>query len=600
MLDTTEALTRLRTRGTVVYAHGVVAYRKLFRRGWGRKIAVVARRVEDIIDLNHTGLVVATIFFAWSVTPSLVPRDWLFQGLISGINAAIGYGVGCVLQWLFRKWIRPRIKLGSPPEWARYLVKVIVVVGCILVAGRMLVLSADWQREITTLMGMEGTTRAAYLRTGGLSFAVGALAVAVFRTLRSAVRFLARLLSRWVKVPPTFAPAAGALLLTVLIVTLFNGVATRAFFAVANSAFSVRNDKMTEYAVQPTKPERSGSPASLAAWETLGSEGRWFVSHGPDPMLISAVTKKPAREPIRVYVGLQSATGDTTEEDLAVAELERTGAFDRKVLVLATTTGTGWVNGEAAAALEYMWGGDTAIVASQYSYLPSVLSFLADRQKVAINGRKMFDAVYAHWVRRPPEHRPKLLVYGESLGSQGSESAFDGLADLRSKVDGALWVGPPNSNRLWQQFVQRRDPGTREVDPIYADGLVVRFAATAADLGKPSADWRKPRIAYLQHPSDPIVWWSSDLIFSQPDWLSEPRGADVSPQMRWWPFVTFWQVVADLTNAQGVSDGHGHRYGSLVLDGWASIAAPPDWDQDLAERIRTQIELAEAYERAVK
>ncbi|MFE3052738.1 alpha/beta hydrolase [Nocardia sp. NPDC059239] len=584
MLDSADALNRLRTRGAMVYRRGTV----------------VARKVEDVIDLNHTGLVVATIFFAWSVTPSLVPRDWLFQGLISGLNAAIGYGVGCVLQWLFRKWIRPRITIATPPEWARYVIKVIVVVVGILVAGYMLVLSADWQREITTLMGMEGTTRAAYLRTGGLSFAVGALVVAVYRTLREIVRFLARLLSRWVRVPPALAPATGALLLTVLIVTLFNGVATRAFFAVANSAFSVRNDKVTEYAVQPAEPERSGSPASLAKWETLGSEGRWFVSHGPDPMLISAVTGKPAREPIRVYVGLQSAGKDTTEEDLAVAELERTGAFDRKVLVLATTTGTGWVNGEAASAIEYMWGGDTAVVASQYSYLPSVLSFLADRQKVAINGRKMFDAVYQRWSQRPPEHRPKLLVYGESLGSQGSESAFDGLADLRSKVDGALWVGPPNSNRLWQQFVQRRDPGTREVEPIYADGLVVRFAATAADLGKPSADWRKPRIAYLQHASDPIVWWSSDLIFSQPDWLSEPRGADVSPQMRWWPLVTFWQVVADLTNAQGVSDGHGHNYGSLVLDGWAAIAAPPDWDQDLGERIRTQIELAEAYERAVK
>ncbi|MGW4353276.1 alpha/beta hydrolase [Nocardia sp. NPDC004582] len=577
MLDSAHALTRLRTRA-----------------------AVVARRAEDVIDLNHTGLVVATIFFAWSVTPSLVPRDWLFQGLISGLNAAIGYGVGCVLQWAFLRWVRPRIPLETPPEWVRYLVKVGVVVACALVAAYMLVLSADWQREITTLMNMEGTTRAAYLRTGGLSVAVGALVVAVYRTLREAVRFLARLLSRWVKVPPALAPAIGALLLTVLIVTLFNGVATRAFFAVANSAFSVRNDKMSDFAVQPLRPERSGSPASLATWETLGSEGRWFVSHGPDPLLISAVTGKPAREPIRVYVGLKSATQDLPEEDMAVAELERTGAFDRQVLVLATTTGTGWVNGEAAAALEYMYGGDTAIVASQYSYLPSVLSFLADREKVATNGRKMFDAVYRAWSQRPPEHRPKLLVYGESLGSQGSESAFDGLADLRSKVDGALWVGPPNSNRLWRQFVQRRDLGTREVDPIYADGLVVRFAADAADLGKPSPEWRKPRIAYLQHPSDPIVWWSSDLIFSQPDWLSEPRGADVSSQMRWWPFVTFWQVVADLTNAQGVSDGHGHRYGSLVLDGWAAVAAPADWNPELAERIRTQIELAEAYERAVK
>src|SRR5262249_27503646 len=156
-----------------------------------------------------------------------------------------------------------------------------------------------------------------------------------------------------------------------------------------------------------------------------------------------------------------------------------------------------------------------------YSYLPSVLSFLADRQKVAAAGKKMFDAVAAAWSARPPESRPKLLVYGESLGSQGSESAFQGLADLRSEVDGALWVGPPNSNRLWRQFIDRRDPGTREVAPIYADGLVVRFASDAPDLGRPSPDWRRPRIAYLQHASDPIVWWSPDLIFSQPDWLSE-------------------------------------------------------------------------------
>ncbi|MFB7721227.1 alpha/beta hydrolase [Nocardia sp. NPDC056100] len=589
MFDPAETLRRLRLRAAV-----------LTRRGWGRRIARVAKRAEDVVDLNHTGLVVATLFFAWSLTPSLVPRDWLFQGLISGLNAAAGYGLGCVLQWLFRKWIRPRIKVETPPEWVRYVVKVAVVLTCVLVAAYMLVMSADWQREITGLMNMEGTTRAAYLRTGGLSVAVGALVVAVFRTLREAVRFIGRQLSRWVRIPPRLAPATGALLLFVLIITLFNGVATRAFFAVANSAFSVRNDKMTPYALQPTRPERSGSPQSLAKWETLGSEGRWFVSHGPDPMLISAVTGKPARQPIRAYVGLQSANSDTTEEDLAVAELQRTGAFDRKVLVIVTTTGTGWVNSMSAAAIEYMYGGDTAILASQYSYLPSVLSFLADRQKVAVAGRKMFDAVYAAWSARPPEARPKLLVYGESLGSQGSESAFDGLADLRSKVDGALWVGPPNSNRLWEQFNSRRDPGTREVDPIYADGLTVRFAATAPDLEKPSPDWRHPRIAYLMHPSDPIVWWSSDLIFSQPDWLSEPRGADVSSQMRWWPFVTFWQVAADLTNAQGVSDGHGHRYGSLVLDGWAAIAAPPGWTPELSEKIRTQIELAEDYERAVK
>ncbi|MFF0492989.1 alpha/beta hydrolase [Nocardia sp. NPDC004068] len=585
MLDTADTLTTLRARGAVVA-----------RRG-----ALLARRVEkDVIGLNYVGLVVATLFFAWSVTPSLLPRDWLFQGLISGLNAAIGYGVGCVLEWLFRKWVRPHIPLAAPALRWRYLIKVAVLALCVLAAIWMLVLSADWQRQIYALMDMEGTTRAAYLRTGALSLAVGAIAVAVYRTVRETVRFLARQLSRWVRIPPRFAPTVGAIVLIVLVVTLFNGVATRAFFAVANSAFSVRNDKMTPYAVQPVKAEKSGSPASFAKWDTLGSEGRWFVSHGPDAFRIGAVSGTPAREPIRVYVGLDSAKDDVTQEDLAVAELERTHAFDRKVLAVVTTTGTGWVNSETADSLEYLYHGDTAIAASQYSYLPSVLSFLADRQKVAAAGKKMFDAIYAAWSRRPPESRPKLLVYGESLGSQGSEAAFDGLADLRGKVDGALWVGPPNSNRLWEQFVSRRDPGTREVEPVYADGLVVRFASTATDLDKPSADWRRPRIAYLQHASDPIVWWSPNLIFSQPDWLSEPRGSDVSTQMRWWPFVTFWQVAADLTNAQAVSAGHGHSYGTLVLDGWAAIAPPPDLTPEKVEAIRTQVELSAAYERATK
>ncbi|MBF6165354.1 alpha/beta hydrolase [Streptomyces gardneri] len=571
------------------------AMRKLRRRA-----VAVTRRAEDVIDLNYVGLVIATVFFALSVTPSLLPRDWLFQGLISGINAAIGYGVGCLLEWLFRLWVRPRLKISAPPTWVRYAVKSAVLFTAALSAALMLVQSARWQREITALMGMEGTTTPAYLRTGLLSLLVGAAVVAVYRTLREIILFLARLLNRWVRVPRELAPAAGFLVLVVLAVTIFNGVATQAFFAVANSAFSVRNDHTSVNAVQPRQPERSGSPTSLAKWETLGFEGRWFVSHGPTASRITSVTGRPAKEPIRAYVGLESVEGGVEPADLAVSELERTGAFDRKALVVVTTTGTGWVNSLAAGAIEYMYDGDTAIVATQYSYLPSVLSFLADRTKAAAAGRDLFDAVYEHWTARPPQARPKLLVYGESLGSQGSEAAFDGLADLRAKVDGALWVGPPNSNRLWQQFVARRDPGSREVQPLYADGLVVRFASDSADLARPSSEWRAPRIAYLQHASDPIVWWSTDLIFSQPDWLSEPRGSDVSSQMRWWPFVTFWQVAADLTNAQGVTDGHGHRYGTLVLDGWAAIAAPPDWTAARSERIRAEVEAAEDYERTTK
>jgi uncharacterized membrane protein len=93
-------------------------------------------------------------------------------------------------------------------------------------------------------------------------------------------------------------------------------------------------------------------------------------------------------------------------------------------------------------------------------------------------------------------------------------------------------------------------------------------------------------VLYIQHPSDPIVWWTPDLIFQRPDWLAEPPGYDRLPSMRWFPFVTFWQVSADLTNAAGVPDGHGHNYGTTVLDGFAAVAAPEGWTQADTERIR--------------
>ncbi|MFD6159023.1 alpha/beta hydrolase [Nocardia sp. NPDC060256] len=562
--------------------------------------------VERFFRPNYVGLVVATLFFSLSLTPSLLPRDWLFEGLIGGVNAAIGYGVGCLLEWAFRSWVRPRLPasvtkvFADLPTWVPGVVKAVVVVACVVVAIVMLIQSARWQREITELMNMKDTTTTGFLRTGALSAAVIALVIGVFRAVRWLVRWVAGELTEWVHIPRKFALPIGFLIVTILAVTLFNGVLAKGFFAVANSAFSVRNSHTSPNAIQPQLAERSGSPNSLAKWETLGSEGRWFVSYVPTADDIARVTGKPAREPIRVYTGLQSADGPEAQAELAAAELERTGAFERKALVVVTTTGTGWVDSTSAESVEMMYGGDTAIVATQYSYLPSVLSFLSDKAKATRMGKLVFDKVYEHWSARPAQSRPKLLVYGESLGSQGSEGAFNGLTDLRTKADGVLWVGPPNSNRLWGEFVARRDPGSPEVLPTYADGLVVRFADGRGDLWQPSGAWLTPRIAYLQHASDPVVWWSPDLLFTEPDWLREPRGSDVSPTMAWYPIVTFWQVAADLPNAQGVTDGHGHRYGTLVLDAWAALAEPPDWSADLSDRIRNYLEASAVRERSLK
>ncbi|PBC46534.1 hypothetical protein CJ179_26020 [Rhodococcus sp. ACS1] len=547
-------------------------------------------RTWRFLRLDFTGIAFATLFFCWSLTPSLLPRDWLFQGLIGGINAAIGYTVGTAIGWLVRRYfLRHRSWWPLPEPWSTGL-RVLVTVTCVSVSLVMLAYSAAWQRELAALMGAEGTTTTGYIRTGGLSLLVGAAIISVWRLLRELVRWIAaRLIRRWHLAIPT-ATTVGILIVTVLFFLLVDGVLMRGVYATTNAAFSLQNSTTRDGVEQPLDPEKSGSPESLAPWDTLGYEGRNFVSRGLDADELTAANGTPAKDPIRVYAGLETAEDPDERMDIVIDELERTGAFARKVLVVIPTTGTGWVNPTAAQAIELVHNGDTALVAGQYSFLPSWISFLADREKAAEAGKMLIDRVHERWLQEPEATRPKLLVYGESLGTQAGEGAFDTLSDIRQTVDGVLWVGPPNSNRLWGQLVQRRDPGTPEVDPEYSAGLVVRFADDSADMVEDPGEWLSPRILYVQHPSDPVVWWSPDLAFTRPDWLKEPPGDDRSPSMKWFPFVTFWQVSADLTNAAGVPDGHGHNYGTLVLDGWITVAQPEGWTPADTERVRSTLE----------
>jgi uncharacterized membrane protein len=103
---------------------------------------------------------------------------------------------------------------------------------------------------------------------------------------------------------------------------------------------------------------------------------------------------------------------------------------------------------------------------------------------------------------------------------------------------------------------------------------------------RPDPMWDRPRVVYLQHASDPIAWWTPDLLFSKPDWLEEKRGYDVLPQTRWIPVVTFLQVSADMAVAVNVPDGHGHHYVADVANGWAAVLPPPGWTPDKTERLR--------------
>lgn len=552
----------------------------------------------SLLRLKFVGVAFGALFFCLSLTPSLLPRDWVFQGLIGGINAAFGYGLGVVIGKTTYRAVLRGARWWPPPArvlfWMKAAVVAIAPTACVL----MLIPAASWQRQVSGLMGIEGPTTLGYLRTLIVAVVVGALLVSTFRVLIDAVKLLARMLIRRWHLHDEVALFIGTAIVVALLIMLINGVLVRGFFAGANAVFQPRDTATPAGLSQPLLPEKSGSPASLAPWDSLGYQGRNFVATGPHAAQLARLNGQPAKEPIRVYAGLHTAPDDRGRLATVVGELERTGAFTRKILVIAPTTGTGWIDPVAASSLEMTYNGDTAIVGLQYSYLPSWISFLADRQKSMDSGRMLIDTVHERWQQLPREHRPKLVLYGESLGSMAGQAAFGWLPDIRRMgFDAVLWVGPPQASPLWHALIVRRDPSTTEVQPRYDNGRTVRFseAIDPSDVTRLAGPpWLGTRVLFLQHPSDPVVWWSPDLLFGRPDWLIEPRGADRTASMRWNPVVTFWQVSADLTNAEGVPGGHGHNYSNDILDGWVAVAPPVGWTAADTERVRTALKIPES------
>ncbi|OBH60243.1 hypothetical protein A5687_19240 [Mycobacterium mantenii] len=528
---------------------------------------------------TFTGTAVGVVFIWLSLTPSLLPRGALFQGLVSGLSGAIGYGLGVFAVWLVR-YMAGRQSSPPPPGWAWLVLVPVGLIGMVLMA----IWFHVWQDDVRNLMGVEHLKWYDYPLAAVLSVVVLFTVVEFGQFIRWLVRFLVGELDR--VAPFRLSATIVVVVLVTLTITLLNGVVLKFAMRTMNHTFATANEELNPDTAPPKTPLRSGGPESLVSWESLGREGRIFVEGGPTVEQLTAFNGAPAAEPIRAYAGLDSSKGITAAAELAAQELQRTGGLRRAVVAVGTTTGTGWINEAEASALEYMYNGNTAIVSMQYSFLPSWLSFLVDKENARHAGQALFEAVDRLIRQMPEAQRPKLVVFGESLGSFGGEAPFLSLNNVLARTDGALFSGPTFKNTIWTDLTSTRDARSPEWLPIYQDGKYVRFVARARDLARPNAPWDHPRVVYLQHASDPIAWWTPDLLFSKPDWLNEPRGYDVLPQTRWIPVVTFLQVSADMAVAVDVPDGHGHHYVAAVADGWAAVLPPPGWTPEKTAKLR--------------
>jgi len=527
------------------------------------------------MGLSFLGVIAALAMYAVSVSPSLMARSWAWHAVASGILVACGYVAGVVVQNVAQLVIRLTgltISASEPVELGFR-----IGIGALFALWWLYAVIQSYRRarKAAALVNMPGETFGEYLLgTAG--------AVVVSWMLLHIVGALNRLCWMLIASLDAHMPRLAAIVVSMVILFAIMFFLTSKVILRGGIGFFRRkaeqlNMRTARGIYQPFVPERSASPASSVTWESVGGQGRVFLGRGPSRLDIAQVCGGVAMEPIRVYSGMPTG-GSGIEQAAAtvVAELHRTGAFDRAVILIAASTGSGWVDEWQVQPLEFLTRGNCATASLQYSYVPSALNWLTGLEPAQEASAALFAAVRAELDLMDEADRPALFVCGESLGAFASQSVFESFEDVLARVDGALWVGTPSFTPMHAALTAARHKGSPEVAPVVNNGRRVRFVNEPSDLrtdlyGRELGPWGFPRVVYAQHPSDPVVWWTNKLIWTQPDWLRERAGRDVSLNVEFTRFATYIQVLADLPVAGTAPGGHGHTYHEELIPLWRGI-----------------------------
>jgi uncharacterized membrane protein len=531
-------------------------------------------------DLCLPGLVIASLLFALSLTPSLLPRPYLSQALLSGFIMIAGYSIGVLLVALWQY-----LGLSGINDRQRRVLHAVTILICAALLIQSLLYWQDWQNELRTRMGME-------LLGFGLEFAViflSSLLALVLLLLARLIRYLSGWFSRrlYRVVPQRLANVLAGLLVCLLLLTLANDLVVRHLVDKLDGIYALLDASSDVGGVPPEAPWASGSDASLVSWESLGRTGENFVTEGPRQADLESYFGTSARQPLRVYVGYRTADSVEARAQVALDELIRVRGFERSKLIIATPTGTGWHDPSAVDSLEYLHRGDTAIVTMQYSYLPSWLTLLLDPMKAKQSAAALYRAIHGYWRTLPKNNRPDLYLYGLSLGALGAETSIELSTFVSDPFQGAVLVGAPFMSTLSPLIMRNRNLGSSQWLPIIKDSSFVRFTNQENALDIPEAQWGPIRIAYIQYASDPMVFMSQDLYWREPDWLKEERATDVLTTLRWYPLVTFVQLLFDLPMADRIDRGNAHNYAARsYIDAWIEVTDPEGWDAGAVQRLK--------------
>lgn len=506
------------------------------------------------------------------------------QGVITGSSLAAGYGIG-----VFGCWLWAYMQLPRPKGNLVRVAKLAAGIGCAGIAVSAFWRAAGWQNSIRERMNLPSVDSVYPLEVALIAVATFAILLALARLFQLTLRFVATGAGRLL--PRRVSNVIGVVAVVALFWSVIDGVLFRAALGVADASYQELDELVEPETELPTDPLKTGSDASLLAWDELGRPGREFISSGPTREDIGVFSGRGALEPLRVYVGLRAADIPSARAKLALEELKRVGGFKRPVLIVVTPTGTGWIDPAALDSVEYLHNGAVASVALQYSYLGSWLYLLAGADYGADAARALFEEIYQYWTMLPKDTRPRLYLHGLSLGAENSEQSTDLIEVVADPIAGALWSGPPHSSRFWRLLSDRRNPGSPAWLPRFRDGSFVRFMNQHGDASEqasaPNAAWGPIRVIYLQYASDPVTFFEYRSLYREPEWMLPPRGPDVSPQMRWYPVVTLLQLMADMFMSTSAPIGFGHVYAPAdYIDAWIEVTDVHGWAPEEIARLK--------------
>src|SRR5674476_608613 len=470
---------------------------------------------------QRAGIVAASASVPTSLVPSLRPRSAVDQGVITGLSSAMNYALTALAHDVVLGASHAALRLARARVDTRNTARTTLVVDVVAFAVASAVHAALPQCED------ESITRA-LVRTGAHRIRAASLASALPGALDA-------LPGRDTRLGVAVRSVPGMV-----------GIGT----GVSAAMQHLRVRRLRAAGIDPAPDHRAPTLKSLGVGAATAAGAVAFAS----------VERRIAQVADRAIQRVSGAAGHGAMVSLALTELERTGALDRGLLVLCSPTGSGLVNYVAVSAWEYLTRGDCASLTLQYSLRPSVLSL--DRVDEGREQNQVLMAALAPALAaRAPERRPRVVLFGESLGAFTSQDTFlhTGTRGLRVHfVDRALWLGTPYASG-WAREV--RDLDRPDVEP----GEVLRSAgADDLDQLEPGVA-EAARYVLLSHQDDGVTLFSPELLVRCPPWLGDQRTPAVPPQAGWSTPVTFLQTLidaknsADTTPGRFTGNGHDHR-----------------------------------------